>query len=144
MNELQENIVQYRPGDKVTVTLLRNKKEKKLEVELKNSRGNTDLVTDANFELLGAEFQDVPEQTRRQLNIGYGVQVSSIKNGLMKDAGIQRGYIILRINNQQIRSIDDIERIYKEAASSTNQELFLSGVYPSGRRGIYAISLSDE
>ena len=27
MNELQEIIVQYRPGDKVTVTLLRDKKE---------------------------------------------------------------------------------------------------------------------
>lgn len=144
MNELQETIVQYRPGDKVTVTLLRDKKEKKIEVELKNSRGNTEIVTDTNFELLGAEFQDVPDQTRRQLNIGYGVQVSAVNNGLMKDAGIQRGYIILRINNQQIRSVDDVERLYKEAASSANQELFVSGVYPSGRRAIYAISLSNE
>ena len=126
------------------MTLLRDKKEKKIEVELKNSRGNTEIVTDTNFELLGAEFQDVPGQTRRQLNIGYGVQVSAVNNGLMKDAGIQRGYIILRINNQQIRSVDDVERLYKEAASSANQELFVSGVYPSGRRAIYAISLSNE
>ena len=144
MNELQETIVQYRPGDNVTVTLLRGGKEKKLDIELKNSRGNTEIVTDANLELLGAEFQDVPDQTRRQLNIGYGVQVSNINNGLMKDAGIQRGYIILRINNQQIKTADDIERIYKEAASSPNQELFISGVYPSGRRAIYAINLADE
>ena len=96
------------------------------------------------MEVLGAVFQAVPEQTRRQLNIGYGVQVSSIKDGLMKDAGIQRGYIILRINNQQIKTADDIERIYNEAVSSTNQELFLSGVYPSGRRAVYAIRLSDD
>ena len=144
MNELQETIVQYRPGDKVTVTLLRDKKEKKVEVELKNSRGNTEIVKEADMELLGATFQEVPEQTRRQLNIGYGVQVNSIKNGLLKEQGVQRGYIILRINNQQIKSVDDVERIYKEAASSTNQELFISGVYPSGRRAIYAISLSDN
>ena len=144
MNELQETIVQYRPGDKVNVTVLRDKKEKKIEVELKNSRGNTEIVKDADMELLGATFQEVPEQTRRQLNIGYGVQVSAVKNGLLKDQGVQRGYIRLRINNQQIRSVDDIERIYKEAASSPNQELFISGVYPSGRRAIYAISLSDD
>lgn len=144
MNELQETIVQYRPGDKVNVTVLRDKKEKKIEVELKNSRGNTEIVKDADMELLGATFQEVPEQTRRQLNIGYGVQVSAVRNGLLKDQGVQRGYIILRINNQQIRSVDDIERIYKEAASSPNQELFISGVYPSGRRAIYAISLSDD
>ena len=144
MNELQETIVQYRPGDKVDVTVIRDKKQKKFEVELKNSRGNTEIVKNADMEVLGATFQEVPEQTRRQLNIGYGVQVSDVKNGLMKDAGIQRGYIILRINEQQIKSVDDVERIYKEAASSPNQELFVSGVYPSGRRAIYAINLSED
>lgn len=144
MNELQESIVQYRPGDKVTITLIRKKKEKKIDVELKNSRGNTEILQDANMEVLGATFQDVPEQTRRQLNIGYGIQVSAVKDGLMKSAGIQRGYIILKINNQQIKSADEIERIYKEAAASPDQVLFISGLYPSGRRANYAISLTDE
>lgn len=144
MTELQETVVQYRPGDKVTVTLLRNKKEKKIEVELKNSRGNTDIVKQADMEVLGAVFQEVPDQTRRQLNIGYGMQVSTVKNGLMKDAGIQKGYIILKINNKQIRSIDDIEQAYKEAADSPDQVLFITGVYPSGRRANYAVNLSEE
>ena len=144
MNELQETLVQYRPGDKVTVTLLRNGKEKKIEVELKNSRGNTEIVKDVDMEVLGAKFQDVPEETRRQLNIGYGIQVSAVNNGLMKDNGVQRGYIILRINEQQIKSADDIERIYKEAASSPNQVLFIQGIYPSGRRAMYAIDLAAD
>ena len=144
MTELQETIVQYRPGDKVTVTLLRNRKEKKVDVELKNSRGNTDIVKEADMEVLGAVFQEVPEQTRRQLNIGYGMQVSSVKNGLMKDGGIQKGYIILKINNKQIRSIDDIEQAYKEASNSPDQVLFITGIYPSGRRANYAINLSDD
>ena len=144
MTELQETIVQYRPGDKVTVTLLRNRKEKKVDVELKNSRGNTDIVKEADMEVLGAVFQEVPEQTRRQLNIGYGMQVSSVKNGLMKDGGIQKGYIILKINNKQIRSIDDIEQAYKEASNSPDQVLFITGIYPSGRRANYAINLSED
>ena len=144
MTELQETVVQYRPGDKVTVTLLRNKKEKKVEVELKNSRGNTEIVKQADMEVLGAVFQEVPEQTRRQLNIGYGMQVSNVKNGLMKDEGIQKGYIILKINNKQIRSIDDIEQAYKEASDSPDQVLFITGVYPSGRRANYAVNLSEE
>lgn len=144
MTELQETIVQYRPGDKVTVTLLRNKKEKKIDVELKNSRGNTDLVKEADMEVLGALFQDVPDQTRRQLNIGYGMQVSNVKNGLMKDAGIQKGYIILKINNKQIKSVEDIELSYKEASDSPDQVLFITGVYPNGRRANYAVNLSEE
>jgi C-terminal processing protease CtpA/Prc len=96
------------------------------------------------MEVLGAVFQDVPEQTRRQLNIGYGMQVSNVKNGLMKDEGIQKGYIILKINNKQIRSIEDIEQAYKEAADSPDQVLFITGVYPSGRRANYAVNLSEE
>ena len=144
MTELQETIVQYRPGDKVTVTLLRNKKEKKLEVELKNSRGNTEILKDADMEVLGAVFQDVPEQTRRQLNIGYGIQVSAVNNGLMKESGIQRGFIILRINNRQIKSVEDIEQIHKEASNSTDPVLFISGVYPNGRRAYYSVNLAEE
>lgn len=144
MNELQETIVQYRPGDKVTVTLLRDGKEKKYDVELKNSRGNTDIVKYADIDVLGATFQDVPEQTRRQLNIGYGVQVSSVKSGLMKDAGIQKGFIILKINDRQIKSSDDIEQIFKDASSSPEQVMIVSGVYPSGRRDYYVIRLSND
>ena len=144
MTELQETVVQYRPGDKVTVTYLRNKKEKKVVVELKNSRGNTDIVKQADMEVLGAVFQEVPEQTRRQLNIGYGMQISNVNNGLMKDAGIQKGYIILKINSKQIKSVDDIEQAYKEASDSPDQVLFITGVYPSGRRANYAVNLSDE
>lgn len=144
MNELQESIVQYRPGDKVTVTLLRNNKEKKIDVELKNSRGNTETIKEGDMEVLGATFQDVPDETRRMLNIGYGVQVSAVKNGLFKDNGVQRGFIILRINDQQIKSVEDVERIYKEAESSPYPVLFVIGVYPSGRRAYYSISLSED
>ena len=144
MNELQETIVQYRPGDKVTVTVIRNGKNKKIEVELKNSRGNTEIVKDADMEVLGAVFQDVPDETRRVLNIGYGMQVSNVKKGFLKDAGIQNGFIILKINSRQIKSVDDIEQIYKEASGSPDQVLFISGVYPNGRRANYAVNLYEE
>jgi len=144
MNELQETVVQCRPGDKVKVTVLRNGKEKSFDVELKNSRGNTDIVKDADLEVLGAVFQEVPEQTRRQLNIGYGIQVSSIKSGLLKDAGIQKGFIILKVNSTQIKSSEDFESTYKEAANSTERVLFISGVYPSGRRAYYSVELGEE
>ena len=64
--------------------------------------------------------------------------------GLIKDNGIQKGFIILRVNNRQITSVSDIEEIYKEASNSTDPVLFISGVYPSGRRAYYSIDLSDE
>ncbi len=143
MTELQETITQYRPGDKVEVTYLRDKKEKNVQVMLMNSRGNTELVKDAGIEVLGAAFQDVDDQLRRQLNIGYGVQVSGVSNGKMKDAGIQRGYIILKINGKQIKSESDVQDAYQEAVKSPEQVLFITGLYPSGRRANYAVDLSE-
>ena len=39
---------------------------------------------------------------------------------------------------------NEYERIYKDAVSSPNQVLFIQGVYPSGRRAMYAIDLANE
>lgn len=143
MTELQETLTQYRPGDKVTVTYIRDGKEKKADVTLKNSRGNTEIVKSADFEILGAAFQEVPEQQRRQLNIGYGIQVSGINSGKLKNAGIQKGYIILKINGVQIKSEDDVRSVYQDASASPEQVLFITGIYPSGRRANYAVDLSE-
>lgn len=143
MNELQETITQYRPGDKVDVTYLRDKKERNVQVTLMNSRGNTELMKDADIEVLGAAFQEVDNQLRRQLNIGYGIQVSGVSNGKMKNAGIQRGYIILKINGKQIKSESDVQDAYQEAVKSPEQVLFITGLYPSGRRANYAVDLSE-
>ncbi|MBR4843107.1 MAG: Do family serine endopeptidase [Bacteroidaceae bacterium] len=143
MTELQETIVQFSPGDKVEVTVLRDKKTRKIDVELKNFKGNTDVVKTSDFDNLGAEFKEVPEQTRRQLNIGYGMQVSGLKDGLLRKNGIQRGFIILKINSRQIKSQDDIEQVYNEAVKSPDQVLFITGIYPSGRRANYAVSLDE-
>lgn len=143
MTELQEVIAQHRPGDKIRVTLLRNKKEKEVTVELKNSQGNTEVVKDRKMDLLGAAFSEVSEQTRKQLNIGYGLQVSGVNTGKFQKAGIQRGFIILKVNNVQIRSEKDLETVFNEAVKSPEQVLFITGMYPSGRRANFAIDLSE-
>ncbi len=144
MTELQETIAQFRPGDKVQVSILRDKKSRNLTVELKNNRGNTDVVKPVGMESLGATFGNLSQQQRRQLNLGYGLQVTGVDKGLFSKAGIKRGYIILKINNTQIRTEDDIEKAYNEANKSSEPVLFISGVYPSGRRTSYAIDLSAE
>ena len=43
----------HRPGDKVKVKLIRDKKEKTVEVTLKNEQGTTKIVKDAGMEILG-------------------------------------------------------------------------------------------
>jgi Do/DeqQ family serine protease len=144
MTELQETIAQYRPGDKVSVSVLRDKKNKTIEVTLKNSKGNTDIVKDADIDILGAAFKDVSDQLKKQLNIGYGLQVSGIDNGIFSKSGIKRGYIILKVNSRQIKSESDLRDVFKEALSSPEQVLFITGIYPSGLRANYAVDLANN
>ncbi len=144
MTELQETIAQYRPGDKVTVIVLRDKKNKEIEVTLKNSKGNTEIVKDADIDLLGAAFKDVTDQLKKQLNIGYGLQVSGVDKGLFTESGIKKDYIILKVNGQQIKSESDFREVFKEALSSPEQVLFITGLYPSGLRANYAVDLANN
>lgn len=144
MAELQETMAQHRPGDKISVKLTRNKDTKELDVMLKNPQGNTKVVKDADLELLGAAFKEVDDQTKSQLNIGYGVQVTGVTKGKFADAGIRKGFIVLKVNGQQIKTQDDFESAFKAASQSADQVLFIIGVYPSGKRTSYAIDLSEE
>lgn len=142
--DLQEAIAQHRPGDKVTVKVMRDKKEKNIDVTLKNEQGTTKIVKDAGMEILGAAFKELPDDLKRQLNLGYGLQVTGVTSGKMVDAGVRKGFIILKANDQPMRKVSDLEEVMKAAVKSPNQVLFLTGVFPSGKRGYYAVDLTQE
>lgn len=143
MSELQGLLAQHRPGDKIKLTVWRDKKEKEFTVMLKNAQGNTKVVKKADMEILGAAFRVVPDEVKRQLNLGYGVQVTGLTSGRMADSGIRKGFIILKANNKQLRTVEDLETVMKAASQSPDQVLFMTGVYPSGKRANYAVDLSQ-
>lgn len=143
MSELQGLLAQHRPGDKIKITVWRDKKEKEFTVTLKNAQGNTKVVKKADMEILGAAFRVVPDEIKRQLNLGYGVQVTGLTSGRMADSGIRKGFIILKANNKQLRTVEDLEAVMKAASQSPDQVLFMTGVYPSGKRANYAVDLSQ-
>ncbi|WP_308762859.1 trypsin-like peptidase domain-containing protein [uncultured Bacteroides sp.] len=143
MADLQGMLAKYRPGDKVKVTVLRDKKEKTFTITLKNSQGTTKVVKQADMEILGAAFRAVPKELKEQLNLGYGVEVTGVSDGRMKDSGIRKGFIILKANGKQLHSVQDLENVMKAASQSADQVLFMTGVYPSGKRANYAVDLSQ-
>lgn len=143
MTDLQGLLAQLRPGDKVKVTVWRDKKEKEFTITLKNAQGNTKIVKKADMEILGAAFRTVPDDLKRQLNLGYGVQVTGVSNGRMADSGIRKGFIILKANGKQLRTVEDLEDVMKTASQLPDQVLFMTGVYPSGKRANYAVDLSQ-
>lgn len=144
MADLQGTLIQFRPGDKVELTVYRDKKEKTFTITLKNAQGTTKVVKKADMQLLGAAFREVPQELKRQLNLGYGVQVTGVEDGRMEDSGIRKGFIILKANGKQLRTVRDLEDVMKAASQSPDQVLFMTGVYPSGKRANYAVDLSQS
>ncbi len=144
--QLQEQIGRYSPGDKVNVTVMRGNKPLTLTVELKNSQGNTSVVTGkANLDILGAEFKLPDEKLKNQLNLSYGVEVKSVTKGKFSEAGIRTGFVIVKINNRSVKSAEDIREILDEAMNTNDQfkVLNIAGIYPNGRINYYAINLAD-
>lgn len=142
--DLQEILSKHRPGDKVKATIIRDKKEKEVTITLKNSQGNTKVVKDRGMEILGAAFKPISDELKRQLNLGYGLEVTGVSTGKMKDAGIRKGFIILKANGESMKSVDDLEAVLKAATQSPEQVLFITGMFPSGKRANYAVDLQQE
>lgn len=145
VGELQDLVNRFRPGDKVKVSVLRKNAQKTFDVTLKNSAGDTSVVKKENgLASVGAAFKELTDQKKKEYGINFGVEVAGIEsNGKFAKAGISKGYIIIRINNQPITTPEDAENIIQSAASSQDKTLFITGLTPSGVRKLYAIDLNE-
>jgi len=146
VNALQEAISRYNPGTKVKITVMRGNAEKVYTVELKNDQGNTEVVKNVSgTELLGAAFQELSSQKQKEYGINYGIEVTGLTDGKMKQAGIKTSFIILTVNERKVASVDDfkkyVDQVLKQNAD--DKVLFIKGFYPNGRVDYYAINLND-
>lgn len=144
MAELQEYLAKKQPGDKVQITYLRNKSKKTTQVTLKNAQGGTAVMKPADMDVLGAQFRPVTDAERSQLEIGYGLKVTKVNKGAIKNAGINEGFVIISANDTPMRSVNDLQDAVKAASTSRDPVLYIKGVYPTGRKGYFAIQLESE
>ena len=127
--------------------IVRDNERKSLDVTLRNSQGGTALSKADDFSALGCAFKELSADTRRQLGVAGGVQVSGLtSDGLFRRSGIKEGFVILDINGVRIASADDVEKVYKEimASGASDRVMFISGIYPTGRKVYYAVDLSGN
>ena len=143
MAELQEILAQKRPGDKVSLTYMRDKKKHTVNITLKNEQGTTKVVKNADLDILGGNFREIGKEKMSQLNISYGLEVIKVNKGKLAEAGISRGFIIQKINDESIKTIDDLQKVVKEASTSKEPVLYIQGLYPTGRKAYFAIPLQD-
>lgn len=146
-NALQEQINKYRPGDKVELTIDRNGSVKTYSVELRNAQGSTSVVKKAadSADVLGAAFAPLSDKQKSEMGVSYGIEVTGVLDGKLKDAGIRKGFIIMVVNDQKITKPEQlgmmVDKLMK--GSADNQYLVVKGFYPNGRTKVFAIDLAE-
>lgn len=141
MAELQETLAKTVPGTKVNVTVLRDKKEKDFDVTLVNVQGNTSVVKNVDLDILGAEFKPIDDKEKQFFKISYGLKVTGVGNGLFSKYGVKKGVVIQKVNGNAMRTIEDLQKVVKQANSSTEPVLFISGYNAAGQRVFYSVPL---
>ena len=144
MAELNEFLASKRPGDKVRITFLHEKSKKEKTVTLKNTQGSTELVKSADLDVLGANFQEITDAQKKDLDISYGLEIIKINDGVMKKAGLTKGFIIQKVNEEPVKTLDDLQTVVKEASTSKEPVLYIQGIYPTGKKKYFAVDLNEK
>ncbi len=143
MSELQELLSSKRPGDKASITYMRNKKKITKTVTLKNSQGTTSVIKAADLDVLGGNFREITDKQKQELNIKSGIEVTKVNSGALKEAGIGRGFIIQKINDEPVNTLDELQKLVKSASTSKDPVLYIQGIWPTGKKAYFAVPLSD-
>ncbi|SMO54441.1 Do family serine endopeptidase [Solitalea koreensis] len=139
-SDLQEKIGRHRPGDAINLTVLRGDNERNVKVVLRSSENKTSLVKKENVEALnalGATFSPLNEKQSKQLKINGGMQITSLKNGLLAQQGVEKGFVIIKVNGKSVTSESDLKYAI---ANSRNGMITIEGVYPEEPSSRYSYS----
>lgn len=126
--ELQEQVAQFRPGDRVNVEYLRDGKRASAGVVLRNRNNNPTLMSKDNLVLsgeLGFDLRNLNSNEIRTLGMD-GVRVTSIIRGSLIDAtNMQPDFVITKINDMRVKDLDKFMKILDE----TTGRIVLEGFY---------------
>jgi serine protease Do len=139
-SELLEVIGQHSPGDKVNLEVSRDGKVSNFSVKLRNKAGTTLVVKKEEQdvdELLGATFAVAPSDLMKKLGINHGVQVASLRDGILLDAGIRQGFVITEIDKKPVFASSDL----KNALKNKSGGVLIEGIYPNRTRAYYGFGL---
>ncbi len=132
MSELQEQISKQRPGDNISVTIIRENKTKNYKLVLRNKHGNTDIIKTEDI-IFGAKLIEISSVEMRKLRIRHGVKIEELSDGKFRDSGVEEGFIITQINKKDVSSVSEIISILQ----NTNGTIFFEGYYENGKSAYY-------
>jgi len=138
VSELQEQVALNRPGDEIDVDYVRDGRRKSVKAKLKNTFGTTEVVAISadNFSTEGATFAELSSKDKEDLGIDSGVKLERLEDGKWQEAGIKEGFIVTRIDRQEIEGLDDL---IASVERPSGEGMLIEGYYPDGKKAFYGI-----
>lgn len=144
MSELQEQMSAYRPGDKVKISYIRDKKVRTATLTLRNIQGTESAVEVLDSDAMGVALRPLNELEMKELNLRSGLLVSAVRKGKMQDAGVTKGIIIMRVNDREMKTLSDFDEAVKAANMSSERVLWIRAKTQSGLNRSFTIELGDN
>ena len=137
-SSVQEVVSRFSPGDTAVVTVLRDGKELDLEVTFKGtSQENGTVSDDGTVAFYGSSIKAASEETLARYGIKSGVEVVELGPGKLMEAGAVEGFIIQYVNDQPVKTPQDVIDIVKKS----KRAVFVEGLTPSGRTGYFGFGV---
>ena len=119
VSELTEYVARFRPGDKITVTYLRNGDVITASGKLKSKLGNEAITMKEELKsvevpTLSAVMQPLSSTEKEDLGIKGGVKVVELKEGILSQSGMEEGFIITHIDKKAVSKPEEVERIVRK------------------------------
>lgn len=131
---VQEKVNGYRPGDKAVLTILRNGSEKNVEVTFQGAAEENGVKDEEGaVSFYGSKLQKASKETLDKLGLKSGVEIVSVGQGKLLDAGASEGFVILYVNDQPVSKPEDVVEI----ANKSRRAVYIEGVTSYGRASYF-------
>lgn len=131
MGSFDEALSYYNPGDQVSISLTRNGRSKISTIKLQNLEGGTGILKREFYtsNVLGARLESINTIEQDRLGIKFGIKISNLSSGYLRDLGLREGYIITLLNNQPTKDPKTVGQFLETFSG----RLLIEGVSPKGQ-----------
>ena len=137
-SSVQEMVNSFSPGDKAVLTVIRDGREKDLEVKFQGTAEENGTVTeDGSVAFYGSRIDEVSKETKERLGIKSGVEIVSVGPGKIMDAGVTEGFVILYVNDEPVSKPQDVINIIKKS----KRAVFIEGLTSYGKVSYFGFGI---
>ena len=133
-SSVQAKVSGYHPGDKATITYIRDGKTQEAQVvfQAASDESNGEATADGSMVFYGATLKAASPETLKALGLKSGVEIVSLGSGKMAEAGAKVGGVITFVNDESVSKPEEVVAKAKKASRA----IYIEGV-DKNKRSFY-------